>query len=142
MIKHLSLVGCLLASTVAFAQTRDQAGGSMNKKVGGDMTVKDRQFVENVATSNLAEIKLSKLALQKAMSPEVKKYAQMIIDDHEKAGKELKSIAKSENMATPDTLDSMHAHEYDRLSALSGKDFDREYMQLMVKDHDKTVDLF
>ena len=41
-----------------------------------------------------------------------------------------------------DSLTGKHRQLYDRLSRLSGAEFDREYMKEMVKDHNKTVSEF
>jgi putative membrane protein len=48
-------------------------------------------FVKKTTVSNLFEIQSSQLALQKSQNEQVKKFAQMMVDDHTKAGKELKS---------------------------------------------------
>lgn len=113
-----------------------------NNTVGGDLTVKDRQFIERVASDNMAEIKLARLALDKSQNATVDKYAKMIIDDHEKASKELKTIAREEKFPEPTSMDTEHQQNYDKLATLTGKDFDSAYMKMMVKDHDKAIDTF
>ena len=50
----------------------------------------DSAFAMKAAQANMAEVELGKLALQKAMSDDVKKFAQMMVDDHSKALDELK----------------------------------------------------
>ena len=42
----------------------------------------------------------------------------------------------------PSGLDADHQKEYDKLSSLSGPDFDKEYMSQMVTDHTKALDAF
>jgi putative membrane protein len=58
-----------------------------------------------------------------------------MVDDHTKAGDELKSIAKTKNVMLPSTLDPKHQALHDRLMNLSGDAFDRAYMQAMVSGH-------
>src|SRR5690348_15307675 len=55
-----------------------------------DTSVKrgDRSFVDDLAYAGNAEVELGKLAAKNASSPAVKKFAQMMVDDHTKAGKE------------------------------------------------------
>jgi putative membrane protein len=132
MLKHYLVIALLAISGAAFAKTT----------IGPDLSVKDRQFIEKVASGNMAEIKLARLALDKSQSPTVRQYAQMIIDDHEKAAKELKTIAREEKFPEPTTMDTEHQKLYDKLATESGKDFDKDYMKLMVKEHDKTIDDF
>src|SRR6185436_12392246 len=60
---------------------------------GAGATVKeDDDFVRDVALKNMAEIELSRLALERASSTQVKALAQMMIDAHGTAGDQLKNI--------------------------------------------------
>lgn len=52
------------------------------------------------------------------------------------------SAAEAHGTAQRHNLDTEHQQIYDRLSALSGAEFDREYMRVMVDDHQKAVDRF
>jgi putative membrane protein len=54
----------------------------------------------------------------------------------------LKDLAKREGVTLPDSLDAKDQATYDRLSKLSGTEFDREYMRDMVKDHQMDVSEF
>ena len=92
----------------------------------------DTSFAMKAAQANFAEVELGKLAQQKASSDDVKKFAQMMVDDHTKALDDLKSSAGTHNITWPTTLDAKHKKLSDRLSKLSGAAFDREYMQAMV----------
>jgi putative membrane protein len=91
------------------------------------------------AQANMAEVELGKLAQQKAMSDDVKKFGQMMVEDHTKALDDLKSAAASKNVTWPTTLDAEHKKLSDKLSKLSGAAFDREYMQAMVDGHKKVA---
>jgi putative membrane protein len=99
----------------------------------------DSAFAMKAAQANMAEIELGKLAQQKAMSEDVKKFAQMMVDDHSKALDELKGAAESKNITLPTAIDAEHKKLSDKLSKLSGAGFDREYMQAMVDGHRKVA---
>ena len=99
----------------------------------------DSAFAMKVAQANMAEVELGKLALQKAKSDDVKKFAQMMVDDHSKALDELKSTAATKKITLPTAIDAEHKKLSDRLSKLSGAGFDREYMQAMVDGHRKVA---
>jgi len=72
----------------------------------------------------------------------VKAFGQQMVDDHTKAGDQLKAVAQQENMTLPETLNSKDQAIYDRLSKLSGAAFDKAYIADMVKDHEMDVKEF
>ena len=99
----------------------------------------DSAFAMKAAQANMAEVELGKLALEKAKSDDIKKFAQMMVDDHSKALDELKSTATTKKITLPTAIDAEHKKLSDRLSKLSGAAFDREYMQAMVDGHRKVA---
>jgi putative membrane protein len=72
----------------------------------------------------------------------VKKFAERMVQDHGKANDQLKQLASSKGLNLPTDLDRSARREHDKLSKLSGADFDREYMKHMVSDHKKDVKEF
>jgi putative membrane protein len=100
-----------------------------------------REFVNRMAVAGMAEVELGKLASERAMDPDVKAFAQMMVRDHSRADDELGKIAKSLDIQVPTQLDSMHRELVDRLSKLKGAEFDREYMSAMVKGHEDVAGL-
>jgi putative membrane protein len=83
----------------------------------------------------MAEVQMGQLATQKASNPDVKAFGQQMVDDHTKANNELKDIASKKGLTLPTGLDAKDQATYDRLSKLSGAEFDRAYMADMVRDH-------
>jgi putative membrane protein len=106
------------------------------------MKVDDKKFVKDAALGGMAEVELGKLATQKASSEDVKQFGQKMVDDHTKANDQLKEVASKENITIPDSLDSKHQSRIDKLSKLSGPDFDKAYVKDQVKDHEKDVSEF
>jgi len=84
----------------------------------------------------MAEIALSRLALDKASSAEIKTFAQQMIDDHEAAGNKLKSVASGHSIDWPTGLDDKHKEKADDLAKKHGLDFDRDYAKAMVEGHE------
>src|SRR5262245_45347502 len=99
----------------------------------------DEHFVMDVAHAGMAEVELGKMATDKASKDEVKKFGQRMVDDHSKAGDELKTIAQTKNITWPADLDAKHKAVRDRLSKMTGDAFDRAYMQEMVEGHRKVA---
>lgn len=108
----------------------------------GNLDAHDSTFVKKAAQGNLAEVQLGHLALEKSSSPEVKKFAQRMIDDHSKAEDQLKQVASEDNVTLPDSPNAEQKATKDRLEKLSGESFDRAYMKDMVTDHTKDVSEF
>jgi len=112
--------------------------GGTNRET--DVNLSEKNFFEDVAKSGMAEVELGRLASQKAQSAEVKKFAEMMVEDHTKAGDELKSLAAQHNLQAPAELDEKHRDLRERLSKLEGREFDREYIKAMVDGHEDMVD--
>lgn len=105
------------------------------------VTEDDAKFATQAATGGMAEVELSKLALSKSTNTKVKEFATMMVSDHGKVNEEMHSLATSKNITLPTTLDSDNQKVYNDLNALSGVDFDKKYVNMMIDDHQKTLDL-
>lgn len=110
-----------------------------NKNWNTDSAAADQQFLKDAAQSGLAEVQLGQLAEQKAADPAVKQFGQRMVQDHGKANDQLKSLASSKGVQLPTTLQPKDQQKKDQLANLSGQQFDQEYMQTMVLDHQKDV---
>lgn len=102
----------------------------------------DTDFAVKAADSGLAEVNASEVAQEKAQNQQVKDFAAMMIQDHTKANEELKSLASSKNITLPTAPGEDHLKNIADLNSYTGADFDKEYMDLMVADHEKAVSLF
>jgi putative membrane protein len=99
----------------------------------------DRDFIQDQLGDGNAEVELGRLAEQRATRPEVKEFAQTIVREHEKAGAELKQIATKHNIPADTGEQKEHNDLRERLSKLSGAEFDREYIDAMVEEHQEAV---
>lgn len=100
------------------------------------------KFIQHAHEAGLAEIKASTLAEQKSTNAQIKSFAKKMITDHTAVGNEVDSIASNNRVSVTDSLNTEHKVAIDNLSKLSGAAFDRAYIQLMVTDHNKAIDLF
>src|SRR5262245_37809352 len=124
----------LIAGTVALAMMASPAF-ARGRKSAAKSAKPDQRFVTTVARDGIAEVELGKLAADKASSPEVKQFAQRMVDDHSKANDELKSLAQTKGITLPSAIASKEKSLENRLSKLSGPAFDRAYLNAMVTDH-------
>ncbi|HEY3973111.1 MAG TPA: DUF4142 domain-containing protein [Candidatus Sulfotelmatobacter sp.] len=102
----------------------------------------DQKFVKEAAQGGLAEVELGQLAVQKASSDAVKNFGQRMVDDHSKANDKLKELASEKGINLPKSPSVMQKATKERLSKLSGDQFDKAYMSDMLKDHKKDVAAF
>lgn len=102
----------------------------------------DEGFAREAAIGGMTEVELGRLAVQKSASEKVKEFGQRMIDDHSKAGDNLKSVAAKSNITLPSELDAKHRAMVDRFSKMSGPEFDREYARDMLADHEADVAAF
>lgn len=127
------------ANTVS--NTMSNAANTVANTASSMTTASPEAFMTEAAQGGMAEVELGKLALKNAENAEVKKFAQMMIDDHGKANTELKVLAAKKNVTLPADMGS-HKSDYDSLSKVKGADFDADYVDGMVEDHEDDVEAF
>jgi len=96
--------------------------------------------VSKAADEGNAEHQLAELAAQRATSPEVKSYAQKLVQDHSKVNSELKSLASQKNVKID--MDDDKDRAYKRLNKQSGTEFDQEFVEHMIDAHEKDIKMF
>ncbi len=118
------------------------------------------QFLSKAMEMNTAEVRLAEMAVNKAQNPRVKDYAQMLIRDHNEALDKIRELrdarladsvsGKTDTSVNDRNLKNAaevqltpeHQRVSDRLSALSGTDFDRQFIDTMVRDHREAIRVF
>lgn len=96
-------------------------------------------FIKKAIEGNFAEVEMGKLAQQKGQNNDVKKFGQMLADDHSAANQKAIDAAKSINVAPPDGPNAKQMADYDKLAKESGPRFDRAFASHMVMDHEKDI---
>jgi putative membrane protein len=107
-------------------------------KVDGDGAA----FMDTAAVGGMMEVDLGKLALEKSSNARVKKFAAQMVADHTKANMDLKAVAAKLEHLLPSAYPADVKAHMDAMKKLSGKEFDAHYMNMMVNDHVKTLNLF
>ncbi len=140
-MKKITILCAALCLIVAIQACHDgRKAKNFNQKTGmDDQGVK---FVMNAHEAGLAEIKASTVAEQRSANPQIQNFAKMMISDHTAAGNELDTIAEHNRVSVTDSLTTEHTIAIANISKLSGAAFDKAYIQLMVTDHNKVIDMF
>jgi putative membrane protein len=116
----------------AFAQSPDQARTAHH----------DTEFLKQANQGSRDEIDLAQIALKKSDDPDIKTFAQRMIDDHNKLLDDMKPFDMQAGLTIPEHDDASTDAEKAKLELLSGKTFDKAYMKAMVEDHHKDLELF
>lgn len=104
----------------------------------------DEQITKILTTNNDGEIAMAKMAEKKAESKDVKKFAKEMAKDHGKNNKKTMKVAKKLDMVPEDNPKAAEIkreaeQNMAQLQNLSGKEFDRTYMNIQVQAHQKTL---
>ena len=120
------------------------SGGTSAGTAKSSLSPGDRKFMTSAAEGGIAQVEFGTLAQRKgkAAASEVKQFGQQMVDDRSRADSDLRQIAEKKGIALPIQMDASSQREYDKLVKLSGAAFDREYMRLMVADHEKDIRAF
>ena len=102
----------------------------------------DQQFARQAASGGMAEVQAAQLAQQRSASPQVRQFASRMATDHGAANDELQQIAQQESIDLPSRPDSKDMAGVKRLSGMNGAQFDQNYAQEELRDHQQTVALF
>ena len=157
--KRIAALGgaMLLCGSIGFAQMHGSASPSsqapgqnpstdpqMNgmQTAAGQPSPVDRMFVGKAMQGSMAEVQLGQLTLQKSNNPQVKEFAQRMIDDHTKLNEQMKPVAQQLGVTVPDQISKGDRKTMAKLQGLSGSAYDQAYIKDMVKDHKQDLNEF
>lgn len=105
--------------------------------------VSAEDFVKKAGEAGAAEVAMGKLGAAKATDRDVKAFAQHMVKDHTKANEELMSAARAKGLKVPAEPGVMHKGMMEKFEHQSADtDFNHDFMEQMVKDHESVVKLF
>ena len=146
-IKALAVIAALAAPVIVYADnttSKDKDTSTKPEKLGDA----ELQVMGHYHHVNQIEIDLGKLAEKRGSTQAVKDYGKTLVTDHQQNDKDLMAFAKKHGQKIPAekpiTDDDKKAAKdakamTDRLHTLKGAEFDREYLQMMVNDHEKEL---
>jgi len=131
-MKYYAFVTAMAASGIWLSGAMAQNANRMEQPT-------DRTFDAKAAQGGLAEVQLGNLAIERGMNQRVKDFGRRMVNDHTKINNELQSVATSQGVTLPTTVDAADQAEMTHLSSLSGAAFDRAYMEYMVNVHKQDI---
>jgi putative membrane protein len=122
-----AIAAAALLSVPAFAQILPKSDQKIDNA--------DAAAMKQLAQANLNEVEGGKAAASKAQSPDVKQFAQKMVTDHQQMYNELQSLAKQKSVALPQSASLKDMAQMKLAERANGVDFDKKYMEMMLKDH-------
>ncbi len=125
--------------------TTATAGASTAPKMSYE-SITDAQIIGILDTVNLGEIDEGKLMVAKTTNPEVKKHAQMMIDEHTAMTKRAAEMAKKAKVTAADskTRTELQTHMKESMAEMKGEaaaQADRHYIDHSVMAHQQVLDM-
>jgi len=108
-----------------------KAADESQPKTGSKLSVNDKHFVKKAYRGGMEEVENAKMAKDKAKNDATKEVADRMISDHTQANEDLKKIADEEHL----DLSKVQA----KTSTFSDTSFDKEYLTMLKKDHEKDI---
>jgi len=120
---------------------RENPYPAANPSADNMMTSEDKDIAMKIEQANLGEIDLGRWAKDHASNRDVRNYGDMMETDHTKALKDVQKIMTKYGVNESTQSKPVDAqNNLSMLQKLSGPAFDREYMNMMVSDHQKDLE--
>jgi putative membrane protein len=99
----------------------------------------DQQFLARAIQSDIAEVKLAELALQRSNDDGVRELAHRLQTDHTSSMQEATTLARMLSVMIPSAPTEDAQRHYETLARLSGAAFDEAFVEHMVEGHREAV---
>ena len=122
--------------------TASSPGATAPSAMSATQPVNAANFATMAASSGMYEVMSSQLAMSRSQS-QVRALAQQMIQDHDRANRELMQIAAASGIQVPSGMMPRHQRMMDELGATgAGATFDQRYVQQQRMAHEEAVALF
>lgn len=145
-VSILALAAC--SSGVSLAPPMGSSGSSTSQAGSGGsgasstLTVADQSFLTQAAYGGFGEVALGNLAQKQAASSAVRDLGQRLATEHTQANQELARLAQSKGVTPPTAPDPGRRAASEAMMSLQGANFDRQYLQQQLADHEVSIALF
>jgi putative membrane protein len=102
----------------------------------------DNDFVIKTSSCEHACVEMAKMGEKQANSPKVKEFAARLAKDHQGCYDKLSEVIKNKKIVVVAGFEKDTKSEMDRISKLSGPDFDREFLKWVIASHKDAVARF
>jgi putative membrane protein len=103
---------------------------------------KAQDFATKAVIANMFEVEAADVEVKNGKDGKAVKFATDMLNDHGKAGPELKAAAKQDGVAVPAVLDADYKAKIDALKASDTTNLDQAYLSTQLTAHQDSVALF
>ena len=132
---YKSVLACLavalLMSSCSSSLSYNEALQKNVSRLEDTEKLEDARFLVDAASYNLLAMKLAEEAVKSGYSASVVSMARENLKEHEEMGKELKKLARKEDIVLPAELSSEHQRLLAELSSADRREFDRTYIRIL-----------
>jgi putative membrane protein len=100
------------------------------------------KFMMDAARDGLFHMEAGKLAVQRASSEGVKKFGQHSVEHHTQMNEELTKLAGTKGVTLPRQMSKEQRAALDKVTKLSGPDFDKAYLEMEISHHSRDLSGF
>jgi putative membrane protein len=101
--------------------------------------VAETEFLSDMVMDSMVEEELGRIALDRASRDEVRQLARELIETRLAVGRQAFDLATSKGVAVPQDLNEDYRSMLQRLSRVTAEDFDSMYIDLVLREHERTV---
>jgi putative membrane protein len=112
----------------------DSDSGDTDRRGTGNIN-KDRKYIVNVDNHHNMEIRLGQLAEERGRNESVRDFGRRMVRDHTALRKQWLAMISNSGMKFKSALGPNHREKVDSVEQFSEREFDREYMTMMMKHH-------
>ncbi|MDQ3414795.1 MAG: DUF4142 domain-containing protein [Verrucomicrobiota bacterium] len=134
MKKYISITFVAALAAAGFCLSSNVRAAEEKTATESKLSAGDKQFLKKAYKGGVTEVEHAKMAKEKATDDATKQIAERMITDHGKANDKIMEMAKEENL----DLSTVEA----KPAKMTGDNFDKEYLTMLKKHHEKDIALF
>lgn len=135
MKKYLSMTFVAALAAAGFCLSSNVRAAEEKAGAESKLSAADKKFLKKAYKGGMTEVESAKMAKEKAKNDATKEIAERMITDHSKANEKLMEMAKEEDL-------DLSKVEAKPAKMTATDNFDKEYLTMLKKDHEKDIALF
>lgn len=142
---YILLVGVLLLTLFISCGNNSSDGLKVKAQTAGNMNLNNipgEEFLKEAVELGMEQVELGHLAQIKGSMEYVRELGKMMETEYNTFNASVRELALSKNIHLPESMDERGRTKLNRINARSGSEFDNEYSEIVVKDHELAIEKF
>jgi putative membrane protein len=143
IVAALFFIACEPKKDNANKDTNETAEEANDDKFQTNKAEEDADFVAEAVASNIAEIEMAQLAVQRSDNPEIKEIGRTLENEHNKLLKDLQDLAAKKTISVPAAGEDADRRKIEDLNKEDDiKDFNKDWCKALVDKHENSIEKF